>query len=306
MHCTNCGQPISLGDNFCTSCNAKVGSTASETKAPGVAKKLLGNKRRLIAGGGVIVLIVAALVLFLPKSVTVSIAVDAKYGGVFDDNCDLTTYAAAGLDDKLTVTPTGSGEDIVSDIDGSSDHGDCMGVATVSVSPFSDYKLYVGAKEIGSIRSGEAWSGAAEGTAKVKITHALSATLNLVFQEDYCSGDASASWNCTGGFGLHTDSTNNLCYGEWGYNDIVKGARITITGKGSGSVATGVLDAGHDWSLDSTSSGKVTCVLKSQSAIEVNHDDEGYYVEVANRGQVLYTNETLEANGWNADMHLGD
>ena len=308
MHCTNCGQQISFGDNFCISCNAKVGASSATTdaKPAGFAKKLLADKRKLIAGGGALVLIVAALVVFLPKSVAVSISIDAKYGGVFNDNCELTSYAAAVLDDKLTVTPKGSGEDIVAPIEWSTDHGDCVGLAKVSVSPFSEYTLFVGSKEIGSIRSGEAWGGAAEGSAKVKITHALSTSLSLVFQEDYCSGDANASWNCTGGFGLHTDSANSLCYGEWGYNDIVKGARITITGKSSGSVATGVMDAGHTWSLDSTSSGKVTCILKSDAPIEVNHDDEGYYVEIANRGQVLYTNEGLELNGWTADMHLGD
>lgn len=308
MHCTNCGQQISLGDNFCTNCNAKVGASLATTDAKpgGFLKKLQSHKRKLLAGGGVLVLIVAALVVFLPKNVTVSISFDAKYGGVFDDSCNLTTYAAAILDENLTVTPKDSGEDITSPIEWSTDKGDCVGEATVSVNPFSEYTLFVGSKEIGSIRSSEAWAGAAEGSAKVKITHALSTNLNLVFQEDYCTGDANASWNCTGGFGLHTDSANSLCYGEWGYNDIVKGARITITGKGSGSVATGVLDAGHDWSLDSTSSAKVTCVLKSEAPIEVNHDDEGYYVEIANRGQVLYTNEALELNGWTADMHLGD
>lgn len=312
MHCTNCGNQTGSGDRFCTNCNYQLIGTTEAAK-PAVSKsssfssKLRANKRKLIPAALALVGVAAALVVFLPKSVTVNIEIDAKYGGVFTEDCELTSYAAAVLDDSLTVTPqSGTGEDIVSEITWNEDGGDCLGEANVSVSAFQDYDLFVGSKQIGAIENGDAWGGSVDGKTKVKVTHAISTSLDLVFQEDYCTGDASASWNCTGGFGLHTDSANSLCYGEWGYNDIVKGARITITGKGSGSVATGTLDAGHDWSLDSTSSAKVTCVLKSEAPIEVNHDDEGYYVEIANRGQVLYTNETLELNAWTADMNLGD
>ena len=130
--------------------------------------------------------------------------------------------------------------------------------------------------------------------------------MNLGVTAGSCSGDASSAWNCSGIYGLHTDSDANTCHGVGGYSDIHDGTKIIVTGKSNKKTVQGELAEGSDYQLDSVSSKIITCSLFSRSKLVIDHDDEGYFVNVGDRGDVYFTNEELDGESWLAGVHLGD
>lgn len=314
MNCSNCQHELEPQATFCGNCGhavtpiVQVPSVETQPaieKKPSFFKTFFAKRNNLFSAIGVLVLVIASLVVLSPKTVTVDIRISSNTGGVFTQDCQLTTYAEEFLNNELSAQGKSESKPIIGKIDWILDNGKCSGVATVSVSAFETYDLYVGDTMVGSIKSGEAWGGEDRAEADIDITHDLTVTFNLVDTSDYCTGTLE-NWTCWGLDNLDTDSDAGTCEGTWGYRDLQAGTSITVTGKSNGKTYSGILAIGNNWTLDSISSGKVTCTMLSSSPIQIDHDDEGYNVEVGSRGQVYFDIETLESDSWDAGIHLGD
>ena len=309
MICNSCKTEIQEGLNGCPSCGADQSKSRSKVSGgiQGILKKLVSKRTNLLAFGGAIVLIASLIFVFSPKTVTVNIEIKASNGGVFTQDCKITTSASYLIDDNLVAVAKSDKKKVSkAKVDWFSDRGKCLGTAKVSVSPFETYSLYAGESLVGAIKDGQGWGGSIDGYAEVAVKHSLDVKMSLVIKAGSCSGDAAASWSCSGIYGLYTDTDTGTCHGIGGYSDIKMGTKIIVTGKSNKKTVQGELDEGASYDLDSTSSKKITCTIFAKDTFEIDHDDEGYFVTIADRGDVYFTNEDLDAEGWNAGLRLGD
>ena len=309
MICNSCKNEIQEGLEVCPSCgssqNAPKGNLVSNVAS--FLKAFASKRINLIATGGVVLLLIALVVLFSPKTVTVNLEIKATNGGVFTQDCKITPYATYLINDNFAaVAKSDKKKPVKAKVDWYSDHGKCLGTAKVTVSAFENYDLYAGDTLGGAIKDGQAWGGKVDGFAEVAVKHDLNVKMNLVITADSCTGDAQSSWSCSGIYGMHTDSTAGTCHGIGGYSDIQTGAKIIVTGKSNKKTVQGELDEGASYNLESVSSKKITCTIFAKDTFVVDHDDEGYFVTISNRGDVYFTNEELDGEGWNAGLHLGD
>jgi hypothetical protein len=273
--------------------------------AKSLGRSLFSKKRNIAFLALGLVAIVASVVLISPKTVTVSIEVDAVNGGVFTQDCKITDYAISQISDQFLAKSKNSETEVKAKVDWFTERGNCSGVVKVSVSPFETFDLYAGNTLIGAIKDGDAWNGKVDGFAAVAVTHDINVTMDLSIIAGSCTGDAESSWSCRGIYGMYTNSDDGTCYGSGSYYDISKNADIVISPKGSEETYEGELDNGTEYFLESTSSKKITCKMPAKGSIEVAHNEDGYYVEIADRGQVFFSNEDLDNRGWVAGVILG-
>jgi hypothetical protein len=309
MKCSACSEEIKDGSEFCSNCGQV--ATSQErgnfiSSALGSLKKFASSKLNLaLLGLGTIAVVVAAFIVS-PKTVEISVEVEAVNGGVFTQDCKITDYAADLISNEFLAKPKNSeSSDINGEIAWFADRGKCVGSVKVTVSPFETFDLYAGNTLIGAIKDGDAWSGEIEGFAAVSVTHEIDVTMSLSIIAGSCSGDAESSWSCSGIYGMSTNSDDGTCYGSGGYYDISKGADILITGKSTEKVYEGELATGTDYNLESTSSRRITCEMRAYNPITVDHDEDGYYVDISDRGKVFFTNENLMDRSWVAGITLG-
>jgi hypothetical protein len=309
MKCIDCNEEVKDGSEFCSNCGALAKSQVRGKLLPSLLaklKKFASRKLNLaLLGLGVIAVVVAAIIVS-PKTVTISIEVEAANGGVFTQDCKITDYATDLISNEFLAKPKNSqASDVKGEIDWYADRGNCVGSVKVTVSPFETFDLYAGNTLIGAIKDGDAWSGEIDGFATVSVTHEIDVTMSLSIIAGSCTGDAESSWSCSGIYGMSTNSDDGTCYGIGGYYDISKGADILITGKSSEKAYEGELATGTSYNLESTSSRRITCEMRAYSPITVDHDEDGYYVDISDRGKVFFSNENLMDRAWVAGITLG-
>lgn len=311
MFCTICGASNEPGTIFCVSCGTKI-LTVDKRQQPeeilfasttGTVKRKFGKKTLTIVGSAAGLLLLIVL-LVVPRQVTVELAIDAKYGGVFESDCSISTEGAAAIGNQVSAMQIGSSSENSQKASlafRKNSLGNCSGFATLTLEPFSTYRL-VTTEEVGSTIGYRIFPTSVLANQKVEIKHKVTVEMNLAVEHDYCTGNMN-NWTCYGGSSLHAN--DSTCYGVYGYSDIRKGASVIITGNSNGLTVRGKLKNGTDWDLDSIDNAVVTCHLLSNS-ISVPHDDAGYSIEVANRGSVEFALTDLKSESWVAKVHLGD
>jgi len=115
------------------------------------------------------------------------------------------------------------------------------------------------------------------------------------------SGSAE-SHTVTGSIELHSSSSSYLsegesCSGVGGYSDMNEGAQVTLRNGKDESLAIGQLGSGV---YDSTSRA---CVFK-YTLTNVPKEDF-YRVQVSHRGELEYSYDDMQANGWDIQSTLG-
>jgi hypothetical protein len=93
------------------------------------------------------------------------------------------------------------------------------------------------------------------------------------------------------------DYDHNACAGSGGYNDIVKGAAVTVYDASGKVVATGSLGAGRYASQDSTA----PCVFPV-AVPGVPDGSKFYRVEVSHRGQITVSSAEAKAGKFGASL----
>ncbi len=101
----------------------------------------------------------------------------------------------------------------------------------------------------------------------------------------------------------HSDTIKQVgqtgCTGAGGYADIAPGAQFTIKDAGGTLIGFGSFTESHI-----TLASPIHCSL--QGTADNVPDAAIYTVEVGRRGAINFTREQLEANGWLAQLTLGN
>ena len=306
MNCANCGTLRDSGSRFCAVCGVsfETATNISSRDAKGSTESKSSPSR-----GKRWIIIVAALAgvtflvaLFVPRPVTIELAIVDVNGGTFDSSCNLTNEGLGKIGKYITANNVGTGAVSKGELDFRlSADGSCKGFASVVIDPFSTFEIK-SKQTVTTLEGFRFFPTKFEAVQAVEISHKISVRLDFSIEHDYCTGTME-SWTCYGGDSLGTKG--NTCFGRWGYSDIGKGASVVIAGRSNGLTSQGALKAGDDWNLDSISSAIITCELKA-NPIEVPHDDAGYDVTISDRGDVKFSIADLRDSRWLAVLTLGD
>jgi hypothetical protein len=261
----------------------------------------------MIAAGVLVIGSLAAVVVNLPKTVNVKLAVTATNGGVFTSDCTVQADAVSQTPSSLTVKNASNGSVAgtvkLKYVTGAS--GGCVGEGQVSLNPNATYSLDAAGKSVGSITSSDFSTGVANLGLAVAITRTVNVAFSLYDTADSCTGTTD-SWNCSWNddwvFGLKLTSSTGKCEGQNGYNDISDGTPVTMVGRSNHQTFTGSL-TNDTYDLVSISSKQIECKFTA-TFNDVPNDDLGYSIEVSHRGFVDYNLSDIRDNDWTANVAL--
>jgi hypothetical protein len=317
MFCSNCGRTNPDGSIFCSSCGSSqisqspsvdvVEQIAPVIEAQPDGKKKLFGKKVLIGAGAVVAVLAALVVVFLPKSVAVEVGIVAPNGGVFDAACNVQADAEYltpfSIEFSSSVDNTSPISSNISYALNSS--GDCVGKASVSLSPFTTYYAFAGGDQIAELSPSDISSGKASVGTSISIVRDLRVNFNLYDEADRCTG-STESWNCWWDndyiFGLKLNSDSGNCSGQNGFSDIRKGTAVKVVGRSNNQISTGSLIV-DTYELVSVSSKQIVCKFYADFS-SIPNDDLGYSITVSNRGSVDYDLNQVRDNSWVADLQL--
>jgi hypothetical protein len=98
----------------------------------------------------------------------------------------------------------------------------------------------------------------------------------------------------------------SMCHGYEGYADIDAGTQVTVRDNAGTILATGSLGPGRSESAGPPQQGiQIYWCRFPIDPIPGITKSPVYTVEVSHRGQVNFSYEKLQANGWKAEMSLG-
>lgn len=314
MFCSSCGSSQDSQSLFCPSCGAKLQNiSAAEPESPAVEKKskpqlveLAKQKKIWIPAASVVAALILSLV-FLPKSFELRIHVDDVYGGVFDSACEIDDDAKSLIPKELIVTDKSNGSGGVKvPVEFSKDNsGECVGITKASVGAFGVAYIFNGSEQVGSFKSSEISADDNIVTIEAAVTRGMKVNFNLYEKADRCSGSVSnwsCSWNWDEYFGLKLYRSTGKCKGKAGFSDIHAGTTVIMRGLSNGKTLTGAL-VNDTYDLVSVKSKQIVCKFYADFD-SVPNDEEGYEITVSNRGDVVFTKETLKLNDWTADLVL--
>lgn len=306
--CVECGTPNTMTARYCVKCQTLLVLTiAAIEKAPRLAWSW---RKKLIAIGSPIlgVLLLAIITAPKPSTVSVDISVDAPFGGIFDDSCNLTQGARdigateAEVVDYGAATGTGTKSSLVYKL------VDEKCVANVDLSLFADknYEIYVAGKLAGEITPAEITAGSAAKSVPLSVTHDVTGTITLSDNYINCKSSPKGP-DCTipsnASVQAKFQKASLLCYGMGSFSDFKEsGTAITITGLGTGESAKGTLQKGSPSVIDYKSS-KVLCEYQFK-VVGLIHDDKGYRVKVGRHNAQPATIANLEENSWVYDYEF--
>lgn len=305
--CVECGTPNEMTARYCVKCQTLLVLTiASVEKAPRLPWSL---RKKLIVIGSPILAFALIIIAAAPKpsAVAVDITVEAPYGGIFDDSCNLTEGARAmGATDAEVVdygAAAGTGTKtalVFKPVDSA-----C--VATANLSLFDgNYEIYVAGKLAGEITPDDIAAGVAAKTVPLEVTHEVSGTITLSDNYSNCKSSSKGP-DCTipsnASVQAKFQKASLLCYGMGGFSDFkANGTPIVITGIGTDEAVRGTLEAGVP-SVSDYASGKVLCEYKFKLS-GVIHDDKGYMIKVGRHYTTPAKTEDLESNAWIYDFEF--
>jgi hypothetical protein len=314
MFCPSCGTNNLAGTQFCGNCGVGLDQPTAGPSyyvQPEPAKPNFFKSRNgliaMIAAGVLVVGSLAAVVVNLPKTVNVKLAVTATNGGVFTPDCEIQSDATSLTPKFLTVKNSSNGSVAgllkLKYVTGVS--GGCVGEGQVSLNPNATYAIDAEGNSVGSITSSDFSSGVANVGLAVAITRTVKVAFSLYDTADYCSG-TTESWHCSWDndyiFGLSLTSSTGKCEGQNGYNDISDGTTVTMVGRSNHQTFTGSL-TNDTYDLVSVSSKQIECKFNA-TFNDVPNDDLGYSIEVSHRGFVDYNLSDIRENDWTAKVAL--
>ena len=95
---------------------------------------------------------------------------------------------------------------------------------------------------------------------------------------------------------LYVEPSAGVCINPGGgYSDIHEGTNVTVRDEAGKILATGALQRGH-YEADG-------CVYDFE--VSDLPDTKFYQVEVSHRGEITYSEDELNASGWNVALELG-
>lgn len=307
--CVECGTPNTMTARYCVKCQTLlVLTTAVREKAP---RLKWSARKKAIAFGSPVLLLAGLIVIGIPKpsAVAVDIAVEAPFGGIFDEQCTLTEGARAiGAAEAEVVdagvtpgsgTKTGLVYDLVD--------GNCVATANLSLYPETNYDLYVAGELAGSVTADEIASGVATKIVSLQITHDLKGTITLSEIFRNCKQDDSGT-NCdtrpaSDSMAARFDKAAPLCSGINKFSDFkAAGTAITVTGLATGEAVKGVLSRGVPSIIDyATNEGNCDFTFELTGLI---HDDKGYRIKVGRHNAEPASISDLEASAWVYDYEF--
>lgn len=301
--CVECGTPNTLTARYCVKCQTLlVLTTAVREKAP---RLKWSNRKKAIAIGSPVLLLAGLIVIGIPKpsAVAVEIALEAPFGGIFDQQCNLTEGARAlgatevEVVDYGVTAGSGSKTGLVYELK----DGACIGTASLSLFPDSNYELYVAGELAGDISPDEISSGTASNTVSLQITHNLEGTITLSETFRNCkpttTGVGCVTSPLTDSLEARVDKAAPLCLGINKFSDFkAAGTAITVTGLGTGESVKGVLGRGVP-NITDYSTNKATCDF-TFSLSDLIHDDKGYRIKVGRHNAEPVSIADLEENSW--------
>jgi hypothetical protein len=302
MKCSSCRTKLKRGTKFCNACgveNVEPPKSGDEAGSKRTNKKLF-----IFCSIGVISLIVSGIFfyLFAPKVVSIAIAIDAPYGGIFETGCNLSQNLNGDFSDTLTLVATNSEDSgtIEQRVKFVSKNGLCEAVGSVTVQPNTLYDLSLGSTLVGSLDGKDSNAGFLRQTAKVEIHRRLFISVTYKDKAAYCTGKVvngptGSDWTCYGLY--HMDWGNSgSCHGIGIDKDIKAGADVITSGISNKIKVVSKLPGPPNVTLKSIRSAELDCQFNA-FPVDIPNDDSGYEVRIAGGDPVRITN--AELNGQN-------
>jgi hypothetical protein len=102
---------------------------------------------------------------------------------------------------------------------------------------------------------------------------------------------------------LSVTNLGDTCYGTGGYDDISEGAQVVLRDGEGKVIGTSSLNEGH--SNLGCEVGDVIAICTFEFIIEDVPSSDFYSVEVSHRGEINFSHEELERQGWEVSLTLG-
>lgn len=251
--------------------------------------------------GAVVVFVLA--VSPKPTTIEFNLAVNAPYGGIFEDDCSLTTDGRSlGATDATVVDygaepSSGTKTALLYEL---SEAG-CSATAQISLFPGKTYDVYVGEKLVGQISTDDVEAGRASAVVDLEVTRDLEGT--IVLSDNYINCKAAdKGTSCTIPIGSASvwaqfQKQPFVCYGMNSYSDFKQtGTAVVITGLSSGQTVRTQLSKGSP-SVTDYKTGKIECEYQF-SARDLIYDEKGYRIKVGRHNAEPATISELNDAEW--------
>lgn len=303
--CVECGTPNAITGRYCVKCKTLLVLTKIEKEFFAVKWwRTATRPKRLIAVALPFAVLVGVVAVALPKpsSVTLSLSVDAPFGGIFNDDCTLTDGARDLGATEAEVVNYGEapGGGSKTALVFKNQAGACVATANVTLYPGSNYEIYVAGTLAGELNGSEIASGSATETVALQVTHNISGTITLSDNYYNCK-KSNLGPDCTIPSSANVQAkfqkASLLCYGMGSFSDFKQsGTPITFTGLGTNASVKVRLEKGSPSIID-YKTGKVLCEYKF-TLTGLVHDDKGYRVRVGRHNANPTSIEELESSSW--------
>jgi hypothetical protein len=234
--------------------------------------------------------------------VTVEIAVNDLYGGVFDAACQPTNDGKEVLPIKVNVSDDSGTvrKDIAVEYDEFT--GSCSGQVELILPPLGEYRVSSGSDTIAIVESQEVFSGKDFGTVDAVVYRSIGGIFSLHDEFRRCNASMWCWWDDYHGIEM-TRSDYTQCQGMNGYSDIYPGTSVYIYGNSNGQSAFSTLGTGSE-TWPSPGDLTHTCTFE-WAAVTLPYDPFGYSIEISSRGTLSYSLEEIEYSDGVVSSYLG-
>ena len=252
---------------------------------------------------------VAALIPW-PTPVSISVALDAPYGGVFDSNCQISPEALEAGSHVFVLVEPGVPADQGQQHELSfskTDGGACLGLADVYLYADDTFEIYMFNEPIGKVNEYEISEGYSPETASLPIYRSLTGTVRLTDEFSNCvSVEAGIDCSVPQGATIAADLNKSImsCSGAGEMSYFKSGASIEVKGK-LGSGISALVEIGPGKAVMSASdiqAGKVTCEFKFQIPT-IPNDESGYTFQLGQTEFSAGYQELLSSN-WSVEYDV--
>ncbi len=303
--CVECGTPNAMTGRYCVKCKTLLVLTKVEKEFFATKWWRTATRPKRIIAAAIPILVLAgviAVVVPKPSSVALSLAVDAPFGGIFNDDCTPTDGARkiGATEAEVVAYGAAPGTGSKTPLVFKDQDGECVAIANLSVYPGTNHEIYVAGTLAGELNEGEVRAGQASENVALQVTHDLSGTITLSDNYYNCK-KSNLGPDCTIPSSANVQAkfqkASLLCYGMGSFSDFKQvGTPITFTGLGTNASVKVQLEKGSP-SVSDYKTGKVLCEYKF-TLTGLVHDDKGYRVKVGRHNANPTSIEDLESNSW--------
>lgn len=299
--CVECGARNTLKATHCQICNTALVLTVSAKPRKKLPKAV---KIVFLTVAGILGSLIVIGMIPWSKPVAFSVTATAPNGGVFEGDCKISDSGTKFEANKLTLTELGSPDKVASSayLSYSLNGESCTADVEASVTPKSDYDVYIGKSLVGQLTRDDIDLGEKTLEAKILVTNDIQGT--VVIHDKYVNcQETKQGTDC--GIPESARTTANLnkktCEGKNSMGSIVKNANVEFFGISNHTSTRSKLSGGIP--EVNVKTGAATCTF-TYSITKVPNDDKGYSVQVGSRTGGKTTNANLESSSYNFDVIL--